>query len=114
MRRIVAAGIIGAVLATGGIAEAKKKPRKKKTPVTTTVAKNPATITMAEFSALQPGMAYDDAVRVIGGPGEVISQVDIAGTSTIMYMWEGRGFGGNANAMFQNGALVSKAQFGLS
>lgn len=37
----------------------------------------------------------------------------MAGITTVMFMWEGTSFGGNMNAMFQNGKLVTKAQFGL-
>ena len=49
-------------------------------------------------------------------PASFSSENDIAGIHTAMYMWEGSndaGFGANANAMFQNDALISKSQFGL-
>jgi hypothetical protein len=43
-----------------------------------------------------------------------MSRSNIAGIVTVMYGWTGRGgMGANMNAMFQNGGLVMKAQFGL-
>lgn len=76
--------------------------------------RNPGTITFAEYEALQTGMSYEEAVEIIGGPGQEISRSDLAGFVTVMYQWTGSGgIGANANAMFQNGGLVTKAQFGL-
>ena len=76
--------------------------------------KNSPKITMAEFEALQTGITYEQAVEIIGGAGEVMSQVDMAGYNTVMYMWQGDGgLGSNANATFQNNSLISKAQIGL-
>lgn len=73
-----------------------------------------AGVTMAGFEQLQTGMSYSEAVAILGGPGKEISRSDLGGTSTVMYQWEAGGFSvGNMNAMFQNGRLVSKAQFGL-
>lgn len=71
-------------------------------------------ISMAEFSRIQSGMSYEQATEIIGGPGEVISESDMAGYRTVMFQYEGeRGFGANANLMFQNGKMIQKAQFGL-
>jgi hypothetical protein len=70
------------------------------------------TVTMAEFTSLQEGMTYEQAVRIIGAPGEEVSHSDLVGIKTVMYSWK-NGDGSNMNAMFQNGGLVNKAQFGL-
>jgi len=76
--------------------------------------KNKPTISKSEFDALQTGMTYEEAVAIIGGEGELSSQVEIAGYKTEIYMWKGEGsLGANANATFQNNSLSSKAQFGL-
>lgn len=76
--------------------------------------KNSPKISKEEFDALETGMTYEEVVSIIGGEGELSSQVDVAGYETKMYMWEGEGsIGANANAMFQNNSLTSKAQFGL-
>lgn len=76
--------------------------------------KNSPKISMEEFEALATGITYEEAVEIIGGEGELTSQVDVAGYDTKLYTWEGEGsFGSNANATFQNGKLTSKAQFGL-
>jgi len=68
--------------------------------------------TKAEFDRLQEGITYEQAVQIIGAPGEVQSSSDLAGIKTVMYGWANAN-GSNMNAMFQNGALIQKAQFGL-
>lgn len=70
------------------------------------------TVTMDEFNRLQTGMSYQQAVQIIGAPGEEMSRSDIAGITTVMYGWKNID-ASNMNAMFQNGGLVQKAQFGL-
>jgi len=62
----------------------------------------------------QTGMSYKEAVMIIGCEGTISSQSKMNGIETIMYTWKGSGdLGANANAMFQNNNLVSKAQAGL-
>ena len=68
-------------------------------------------VTMANFTRLETGMTYGEVVSILG-PGAELSRSEIAGFETVMYQWDGPSLG-NMNAMFQNGALVSKAQFGL-
>jgi hypothetical protein len=70
------------------------------------------TVTMAEFERLETGIDYEEAVRIIGAPGEEISRSELLGTSTVMYSWKNAGMS-NMNAMFQNDRLITKAQFGL-
>lgn len=78
------------------------------------VEKNSPKISKEEFEALETGITYEEAVAIIGGEGELSSQVDVAGYDTKMYTWKGEGsMGANANATFQNNSLTSKAQFGL-
>lgn len=81
---------------------------------TPVVHKNSPKISKSEFEALQTGMTYSEAVALIGGEGELSSQVDVAGYDTKLYTWQGEGsIGANANVTFQNDSLTSKAQFGL-
>ncbi len=71
-------------------------------------------VTKAEYSRVKMGMSYQQVVTILGPPDEALSETEMAGFHTVMYMWEGRGgFGANMNAMFQNGKLINKAQFGL-
>jgi hypothetical protein len=72
----------------------------------------PPVVTQAEFLQIQNGMSYEEVQRIIGAPGQEMSRSDVAGINTVMYQWINRG-GSNMNAMFQNGKLVQKAQFGL-
>jgi hypothetical protein len=69
-------------------------------------------VTMAKFQQLETGMTYRQAVEIIGAEGEEMSRSELAGYTTVMYVWKNLG-GSNMNAMFQNGHLVAKAQFGL-
>ncbi|NLQ05068.1 DUF3862 domain-containing protein [Cylindrospermopsis raciborskii] len=71
-------------------------------------------VTMANYNKLRTGMTYEQVVKILGEEGKEISSNDIAGYKNVMYMWKAGGFSvGNMNAMFQNGALVQKAQFEL-
>lgn len=86
------------------------------TPTTSGTTFNPPTISKTEFNALTNGMSYEEAVNIIGGSGEVLSEAGSPGDAyyTVMYTWKGEGdLGANANAMFQDNKLVNKAQYGL-
>jgi len=72
----------------------------------------PQIITYEKYCKIKTGMSYNNVVRIIGSPGKEMSRSKIAGIETIMYMWQ-NGNGSNMNAMFQDGKLTSKAQFGL-
>lgn len=71
-------------------------------------------VSAAQYQQLRDGMSYQRAVQVLGCRGTEMSSSSIAGYSTVMYGWDGSGqLGANMNAMFQNGNLVMKSQFGL-
>ncbi len=75
---------------------------------------NDSSITLDEFNRIEMGMAYDEVVGIIGSYGAELSRSEIAGYTTVILMWEGSGtHGANANVTFQNGSVISKAQFGL-
>ena len=59
-------------------------------------------------------MTYPKVVAVLGCDGSELSQVEMGGFKTVMYMWDGEGsLGANMNIMLQNGKLMMRAQFGL-
>ena len=78
---------------------------------------NPNTITLEEFNAIKTGMEYQEVFDIVGGRGEILSEVDLGlGDEyvTIMFTWKGEGsLGANANVTFQGGKVTTKAQFGL-
>lgn len=76
-----------------------------------TVADAPR-LSMDGYNRLRNGMSYEQVTAIIGQPSQEMSRSELAGMETVMYMWEGS-FGANMNAMFQNGKLIQKAQFGL-
>jgi hypothetical protein len=69
-------------------------------------------VTMAHYELISKGMTYETVRNLIGADGVELSRSDLAGHTTVMYAWKNRN-GSNMNAMFQDGALVMKAQFGL-
>jgi hypothetical protein len=71
-----------------------------------------AGLTMANYQRLDTGMSYAEVAAILGNGGEEMSRNEIAGITTVMYMWRRFG-GGNMNAMFQNDRLIQKAQSGL-
>lgn len=97
-------GSINSIVTSNNVTEA----------VTNVVDDDNQTIDKSEFNQIQNGMTYEQVVKIIGNAGELTSENEIAGFKSQMYMWKGHGgIGANANAMFQNGKLMSKAQFGL-
>lgn len=79
-------------------------------------APNHSTISLAEFNQIKTGMTYDAVAKIVGGRGEILSEVDIGDPAyyTAVIMWEGEGsVGANANMTIQGGLVTAKAQFGL-
>ena len=69
---------------------------------------------MENYNRLKTGMTYAQVVQILGKEGEELSSNEIGGYTTVMYKWDGdAGWGANMNAMFQNGKMNSKSQFGL-
>ena len=71
-------------------------------------------ITLAEYVQIRPGMTYSEVRDIVGGDGIVLSESSYGNYYTVMLMWyEDDYSGANANVMFQNGVVISKAQYGL-
>jgi hypothetical protein len=74
----------------------------------------PRGVTLAQYNQLREGMTYTQVVNILGREGVEISSSNVGNIRTVMYKWEGTGsIGANMSAMFQNGKLMSKAQYGL-
>ena len=71
-------------------------------------------VSAAQFAQLHVGMTYAEVIAVIGCPGDVMVDHSAGQPPTMMYGWQGHGIpGANMNAMFQNGRLIMKRQFGI-
>lgn len=72
-------------------------------------------ITLAEYSAIQAGMSYQQVQQIVGSPGTILSESGVGQYYTFMVMWYGDpdDVGSNANVMFQNNKVIGKAQYGL-
>ena len=57
-------------------------------------------------------MTYAQVIAILGAAGVEQSRSTMLGITTVMYAWANDDFS-NMTAMFQNNALVSKAQIGL-
>jgi Domain of Unknown Function with PDB structure (DUF3862) len=67
------------------------------------------------FNQIQNGMSYSAVVQLFGSPGTLSAESQVAGYQDQIYMWtKCCSAGANTEVTFQNGAVVSKAQFGLS
>ena len=69
-------------------------------------------MTKAMYLQISEGMSYHQVARIIGAPGEEMSRSILAGYTNVMYQWVNNDYSG-MNAIFQNGRLVTKEQFGL-
>lgn len=89
-------------------------PTEKPAPTPKPEPKNGKEMTLKEFGEIESGMTYEQVIAIIGSEGTVLSEVGKKGEKlhTVMYKWDGSGFG-SANATFQDGKLLSKAQIGL-
>lgn len=87
-------------------------PQSVNTPKEQTKSFSAYKITLEEFNSVPVGSTYEEAVKIIGEEGELMSEGEIAGYSNKIYMWQNFD-GTNANFSFQNGKLISKAQFKL-
>ncbi len=59
-------------------------------------------------------MTYDEVVALLGGEGALISDTEIAGSTSQIYMWNGTSLGSNANITFSDDKVIAKAQVGLN
>jgi hypothetical protein len=71
-------------------------------------------ITKQQYDGIENGMTYEQVCAIVGRSGEELVNTQIAGYTTVMYSWKNSdGSYSNMNAMFQNGRLISKAEFRL-
>lgn len=70
-------------------------------------------ITLKIFNSIKMGMTYEEVRDTIGAEGTLITDTDLGGVSSKMYMWKATDGIGTATIMFQNDAVVSGSQTGL-
>lgn len=69
----------------------------------------PSVITLDEFTKVEVGMSYEEAVKIIGGEGEQIS----AFSNHTSYQWKGEAQHSSATFSFSDNKLTYKFQHGL-
>lgn len=107
-------GIIFLIFVVIGVLSGGSKNSTSKTsPSATVVPQKAKGVTMEQFTTIKEGMTYEEVVAVLGSEGEVLSSNEVGGYKTVMYKWDGAAVMSNMNATFQNGKMMSKAQFGL-
>ena len=116
---LVVLGVLGAIFGGGSKQQSAGVAVPTKAAVAaaaTAVPQNKPTMTKAEFEQIQNGMTYPEVTAIIGGPGEMISELNAPGSPyyTVSYKYDGEGsIGANSMLMFQGGKMSTKAQFGL-
>jgi len=88
------------------------RPQAEIMPQPRAVQMQPSRITLSQFMKIEDGMSYQAIARLLGRDGTELSRSNLGGASTVIYQWQNDDLS-NMNAMFQNGQLISKAQFGL-
>lgn len=70
-------------------------------------------ITLEIFNQIQVGMTYEEVKGLIGSDGTLMTDTNLGGVQSTMYMWKAADGIGTASIMFQNDAVVSGSQTGL-
>ena len=70
-------------------------------------------VTLDKFNQIENGMSYDEVVEIMGSEGEVMSSMDIMGTTSTIYTWDGKDAISSVVITFVGDAVESKTQFGL-
>lgn len=70
-------------------------------------------VTMANFNRVRTGMTYAQVVAILGEPTELMSEAEVAGQRSSVFMWKADNWLGNATLTFSNGTVMAKAQVGL-
>lgn len=76
-------------------------------------------VSKAEYDQISTGMSYKQVVAIIGAEGTELARSGMQGVPGVMpnmtfttYAWQNAD-GSNMNAVFVNGEVTTKAQFGL-
>ena len=72
----------------------------------------PQCCTLLQFSRIQHGMSVFEVEQILMKPGTPLSSTQVGYYLTESFYWSNPN-GSNIHAVFSNGKLISKAQFGL-
>ena len=71
-------------------------------------------MSLKEFYKIRSGMSREDVARIVGSPGTLSVDTNVAGRHDKTYTWSDcDDLGGSGSVQFRNGAEISKAQVGL-
>ena len=113
---LLSIGLMVALLGCGTAVATKETPdpassMKVSAPASLVSPKNQPAISMDEFKQIKNGMTYEQVTRIIGAPGDIISETGTPGERayTVKYQFKGEGFmwgGTNAQFTFERGKLT--------
>ncbi|MBP0021954.1 MAG: hypothetical protein J7647_30905 [Cyanobacteria bacterium SBLK] len=106
--------LMSAALLTTAIACNPAPPETTTAPAPTTAEEKPAKqLTLADYEAIANGITLEEARKALESDGKQMSSSEVAGIKTEIYIWENTPPTSNITLTFQDGKMVSKAQFGL-
>jgi outer membrane protein assembly factor BamE (lipoprotein component of BamABCDE complex) len=73
-----------------------------------------ARLTLENYGKIKVGMSYEEVVAILGKETEILSEdIPVAGQKSGLYKWSAKSGEVNISALFQNGKVLTKNQFGL-
>ena len=77
------------------------------------LAERKEVVTLEQYTQLQPGMSYDNAVQIMGVDGVLVSESYVDGGTYQQYEWYGKELFSMVTADFKDATLTESTQRGL-
>ena len=117
---LLSIGLMFALLGCGTAATIKEQPDHLASTARAPFSqKNLPDMSMDEFLQIKNGMTYEQVTELVGSLGSLVGETGNPGNQlyTLTYQFKGEGSiwgGANAQLVFQDGKLISKAQKGMT
>lgn len=70
-------------------------------------------VTADMYAQIKEGMTYEEVVEIFGGDGVLISDTELAGSTSQIYQWNGESLGANCMITFSDGTVFAMSQVGI-